>query len=224
MPSAEPFVFYSRLHLIELTGVIVSTLPELLEQLKTVNGSCIYHHTHHFIQQHQHLSPEPANDFAYWVAESLGDKQLGEELASIDIMSFRSIRGIREALIGVIEKGLSSRSRLKNLSAPEGGRFSFLKSVSFIFPTKHKACDLGEFVQSLKDVSIDSIYYHMFESRLRLERATNDFSMWLTEAMGQKQLAVKIAKLDPYTRTGENLRAQIIELVETRIKEEGRQK
>ena len=224
MPLTEAFVFYSRLHLIELTGIVVSTLPELLEQLKTVNGSCIYHHTHHFIQQHQHLSPEPANDFAYWVTESLGDKQLGEELASIDIMSFRSIRAIRDALIEVIEKGLSSRSRLKKLSAPEGERFSFLKSVSFIFPTEHRAADLAGFVQALKDVSIDSVYYHMFESRLRLERSTNDFSKWLSETLGQQQLAVKIAKLDPYTRTGENLRAQIIELDEQRIKEEEKNK
>lgn len=219
LTANEPFVFYSRLHLIELTGVMASNIPELVEHLKTVNGSCIYHHTHHFIQRHQSLSPEPSNDFAYWISESLGDKQLGEELASIDVMSYPTIRSIREALIKKLEGALKSRARLRNLSAPEGEAFSFLKSVSFVFPTEHKAKDLTSFVDCLKNVSLSSIYFHMFEARLRLERPTNDFSNWFSESLGEKQLAIKIAKLDPYTRTGENLRAKMLELVDKRISE-----
>lgn len=222
LTANEPFIFHSRLHLIELTGITATTIPELIEHLKTVSGSCIYHHTHHFIQRHQHLSPEPTNDFAYWVTESLGDNQLGEELASIDVMSYPTIRSIREALIKTLEGALKNRSRLKNLSSPESESFSFLKSVSFVFPTDHKAKDLVSFMDCLKNVSISSIYFHMFEARLRLERATNDFSNWLSESLGEKQLAIKIAKLDPYTRTGENLRTQIIELLEKRVSELGK--
>lgn len=213
LTTDDPFIFYSRLHLIELTGVKASTLPELLDNLRKVPGSCIYHHTHHFIQRHQYLAPEPSSDFAYWVSEVIGDAQLGEELASIDSMAHPTIRSIRDALIAVIEKALRSRARLKNLSAPEGQDFSFLKSVSFIFPTQYVAHDLKEFAECLGKVSISSIYFHMFEARLRLERPTNDFSNWLAGTLGEKQLALKIAGLDPYSQTAEGLRAAILKIL-----------
>ncbi len=105
--AKEPFVFYTRLHLSELTGLRASTLGQLLELIKEVNGSCIYHHTHRFLQQHQHLSPEPPNDFAYWVTEVLGEDELGERLASIDVIQFTTIRSLREKIVATIEKYLN---------------------------------------------------------------------------------------------------------------------
>ena len=86
--AKEPFRFYTRLHLSELTGLRATTLRQLLGLIKKVPGSCIYHHTHRFLQQHQYLSPEPPNDFAYWVTEVLGEDELGERLASIDTMQY----------------------------------------------------------------------------------------------------------------------------------------
>ena len=213
LTTDNPFIFYSRLHLIELTGIKASTLSELLDNLRKVPGPCIYHHTHHFIQRHQYLQPEPSNDFAYWVSEVLGDAQLGEELASIDSMAHPTIRSIREALIAVVEKALRSRARLKSLSVPEGQEFSFLKSVSFIFPTQYMAHDLNEFADCLGKVSISSIYFHMFEALLRLERPTNDFSNWLMSSLNEKELALKIAGLDPYSQTAEGLRAAMLKIL-----------
>jgi len=215
--TKEPFIFYSRLHLIELTGLSASTIPGLLEHLSTINGSSVYYHTHHFIQRHQHLSPEPPNDFAYWVSDVLGEESLGEKLASIDIMAYPTIRGIREALIRTLEEGIKGNRRIKNLCCEEGEEFNFLKSMSFIFRTSHSATTLQEFACGLKNVSISSVYFHMFESRLRLERATNDFSNWLLNSLDEKQLALKIAQLDPYTLTGEGLRAAILKLVAKKI-------
>lgn len=207
------FLFFSRLHLIELTGIKASSLQELLECIHRVPGSCIYHHTHHFIQRHQYLSPEPSNDFAYWVTEVLGDKELGEELVSIDVMAHPTIRSIRETIINIIGNALKSQKRLKNLTAPEGQDFSFLKSVSFIFPTQYIAYNLKEFEECLVKVSISSIYFHMFEARLRLERPTNDFSNWLANSLNEKKLALKIAGLDPYTQTAEGLRAAMLKIL-----------
>lgn len=215
--AQEPFTFFSRLHLIELTALKAATIPELLAHLKTVSGSSIYHHTHHFIQRHQYLSPEPPNDFAYWISEVLGERALGEKLASIDLMLLPTIRSIREKLIETIEEALKTQRRSMTISAPEGEEFSFLKSVSFIFPTPYRAEDLGAFAECLGKVSISSIYYHMFEARLRLERPTNDFSNWLSGSVGETQLAVRIAQLDPYTQTGEGLRATILRIVEKRL-------
>src|SRR3989338_10309421 len=101
--AKDPFKFYARLHLSELTGLRATTLEQLLKLIKRVSGSCIYHHTHRFLQQHQYISPEPPNDFAYWVSEVLGEGELGEMLASIDTVQYATIRQLREKIIATIE-------------------------------------------------------------------------------------------------------------------------
>jgi hypothetical protein len=218
LTAKDPFVFYSRLHLRELTGIKASTLAELLAYLKVVPGSCIYHHTHHFLQRHQYLSPEPPNDFAYWVSESLGEDRIGELLASIDTIRYGSIRDLREKLVDTLEKERKSRPSVFEKTAPEGENFHFIKSVSIVFATPYVANSLSEFRDALSRVTVSSIYFHMFEARLRLERRTNDFSYWIAEALGDKDLASKIAKLDPYTHTLEGLRTKILSLVDKKLK------
>ena len=211
--ATEPFRFYSRLHLRELTGLRARNLKELVQLLKEVPGSVIYHHTHHFLQQHQYLVPEPPNDFAYWVDEMLLEKKLAEKLASINTCEFGSIRTLRERLISVIETYLE-KSPGPPREAREGEELHLIKSVSFVFPTTYEVRTLEEFMAALGKVTIDSIYFHMFEARLRLEKGTNDFSLWLETSLGETELARKIIRLDPYTYTMEGLRAKILELCE----------
>src|SRR3990167_9130782 len=139
--AKEPFIFYTRLHLSELTGLRASTLSQLLELIKEVNGSCIYHHTHRFLQQHQYLSPEPPNDFAYWVSDVLGEDELGERMASIDTMAYAAISGLRNKIISEIESYLEDNPLAKMKFARAGEEFHFIKSVSFILPTKYAVYD-----------------------------------------------------------------------------------
>lgn len=216
--AKDPFVFYSRLHLRELTGIHASTLAELLAYIRVVPGSSIYHHTHHFLQRHQYLSPEPPNDFAYWVAEALGEDGIGEKLAAIDTMKFESIRELRERIVGMLESERKKRPNVFEKTAPEGEDFHFVKSVSVVFQTPYIVGSLSEFRDALSKVTISSIYFHMFEAKLRLERHTNDFSFWMAESLGDKELASRIAKLDPYTHTLEGLRMKILNLVDKRLK------
>ena len=219
MSQADPFHFYTRLHLRELTGLKAKNLTELAAHLETVPGSVVYHHTHHFLQQHQYLSPEPPNDFAYWVTEILQDKKLGERLTSINTCDFKTIRELREKIVSTIKAYLEMSKDLRE--ATEGEEFHFIKSVSFIFPTPFLASNLQEFTAVLKKITIDSIYFHMFEARIRLEKGTNDFSFWL-EGLGEKELAQKIARLDPYTHTMEGLRGKVIQLAESRLAKAGK--
>lgn len=212
--AQEPFRFYTRLHLTELTGLSAANLLELVRLLKTVPGGCIYYHTHRFLQQHQYLSPEPPNDFAYWVRESLGEEKLGESLASIDIIQFSTIRSLREKIVETIEAYLEEHTEAKMRFPREGDEFHFKKSVSFILPTPHISHDLREFVDILRRVTVNSIYFHIFEARLRLGKKTNDFSYWIEDSVGKRDLALSIARLDPYTYTTEDLRNTIIELIE----------
>ncbi|UCC95958.1 MAG: hypothetical protein JSW40_04210, partial [Candidatus Omnitrophota bacterium] len=64
-----------------------------------------------------------------------------------------------------------------------------------------------------------SIYFHMFEARLRFKKLDNDFSCWLKDA-GLMDLANKISYLDPYTYTLEGLRKKITVLIKRAIEEQ----
>ncbi len=216
--TKEPFQFYTRLHLSELTGLKAANVSELLELIKTVPGSSIYHHTHRFLQQHQYLSPEPPNDFAYWVSNVLGEPELGERLASIDIIQFSTIRSLREKIIEVFEKYIKQNPAVLTKYVRSGAEFHFVKSNSFILPTKYTAYDLHELADVLKKITIDSIYYHVFEARLRLEKGSSDFSVWIEKSFGDKKLASKISRLDPYTYTMEDLRKTIVKIIEKSTK------
>lgn len=221
MPPSEqlnkvPFHFNTRVHLKELTGLRANNLNELLTHIRQVPGSVIYHHTHHFLQQHQYLSPEPPNDFAYWASQSLRNDELAERLASIGTVAFSSIRELRDKIVEVIDKTIKEHpdSCEKKAALP----FYFIRSISFVLPTPYYATNLQEFLEFLKKVSVDSLYYHIFEARLRLEHPTNDFSKWLENNLNENELAAQINRLDPYTYTMEGLRARLIEMIQKRIK------
>ena len=215
--AREPFHFSTRLNLTELLGLRASTINQLLTLIKEVPGSSIYHHTHRFLQLHQYLSPEPPNDFAYWVSSVLGEDELGEKLDSVDTVQFPNIRSLREAFVSVIEQYLKENKLAALKFARVGEEFHFLKSVSFVLPTEYSATNLREFVDALGKVTIESIYFHVFEARLRLERPTNDFALWVETSLGDKALADKLTRFDPYTRTMEDLRRAVIQIVESAL-------
>lgn len=216
--AKQPFRFHTRLHLTELTGLRASNLIELCELLRVVPGSSVYHHTHRFLQIHQYLSPEPPNDFAYWVASALGEDELAERLASVDTMQYSTIRNLREKIIQTLEEYLKDNPLSKKRFSRPDEEFHFMKSISFVLPTNYLVYNLKEFVGVLRKITIDSIYFHIFEARLRLEKETNDFSYWIDTSLGDKALADEITRLDPYTRTMEDLRKVLIEKIEEKYK------
>ena len=213
--SRQPFRFFNRVHLTELTGIKAKNLEELVDILKNAPDSIVYYHTHHFLEEHHYLTPEPANDFAVWVSNVLGDETFGEKLASIDAFEFPTLSALRERMVNVIGEYISSGQEMRK--APEGREFHFMKWVSVILPTPHAARDLREFVEALRKLSLGSLYFHIFESRLRLGRVTNDFSVWMKDSLEEQALAEAIEKVDPYTYTPEDVRSQLIKLVEKRI-------
>jgi len=209
----QPFHFHTSLILQESTGVRASTLPELVKCLREVPESSIYHHTHHFLLQHHYLTPEPSNDFIYWVIEVLGEEILGERLTGIDTIDYFSLDSLRATLIKVIEDHLRRYPTARLKFATEGEEFFFVKSVNVVMPTPYHTESLEEFAGALEDVSIRSLYFHIFDARLRLGAPTNDFAKWIHEQLGLEPLAQDIAELDPYAHTLEALRAMLISLV-----------
>lgn len=216
--SREPFRFCTRLSLSELTGIRASTLQQLARITKDMPDSCIYNHTHRFIEDHQYLSPKSPNDFSYWVGSILGEKELGDRLARIKVIEFGSIDTLRRKMVSTIRRYLRERPLARLRCSADSDAFYFIKSINFIIPTDHIVNDLAEFVEALKNVAPNSLYFHIFDARLRLGRDMNDFSNWIENSIGAKELADEISGLDPYTYTLEELRTMIISMVEEKIR------
>jgi small-conductance mechanosensitive channel len=214
--AKEPFRFHSRTYIKELTGLKAKDLRELVDTLKKVPDSVIYYHTHHFLEEHHYLIPEPSNDFAVWVNDVLGEEVLGERLASVNTFEFPSLGTLRERIVVIIEEHLAGGTNSRE--AMPGREFQFMKSVSVVISTPYVARDLREFVEALRKISLGSLYFHVFESRLRLGRGLNDFTIWFQDSLEEAELGDEIARLDPYTYTLEGLRSAFIQLIEKRIK------
>ncbi len=218
LPAAKTvFKFATQSNLTRITNWKAKDLAELAVCLREVPGSAIFYHTHRFLEQHQSLSPEPPNDFAYWVNAALQDERLAEKLSAIDTTRFTSVHDLREKIAITVE------NHLKHVQHPRqampGEEFYFMQSITFVLQTPYEAHDLAEFAETLKKVSIHSIYYHVFEARMRPPLGINDFSDWLDKSLDERQLARDIAGLDPYTQTLEGLRGRIVRLVERRLEQ-----
>ncbi len=211
--AKNPFRFYSRSSLTVSANRKAKNLRELLSHLKEVPESVIYQHTHHFLLTHQHLVPEPPNDFAYWVGEVLKEDVLAEELMAVDPMKHHSLGTLRQKLLEVI-----GRHILENpgSDAHEGSEFYFMRTVVFVYPIGTVAHDLQEFLKGVSEMSYSSLYYHVFEAKLRLPDS-NDFSLWLGTALGEDELAREIARFNPYSHTLGRTRRKICELIERRL-------
>ena len=210
--AKSEFRFYTSLDLVELTGQRASNINELLEILRNIDGSSIFYHTHRYFREHHFIRNEYSSDFAQWAFDSLQEMALGEKLAGIDILEYSNIKSIREAIIKVIEEFIKSDIKIRDV--PSGREFHFCKLISVIMPTNYVANNLDEFREAFKKISINSLYFHLFEARLRLEQKTNDFSRWIEESLGNQELAREMEKLDPYAHTLDELRDEIIGIIQ----------
>jgi hypothetical protein len=206
----DAFHFFTKLDQTLLLGLRATSIEDLLTGVRSVPDSAIYFHTHRFLFQHHFLSPEPPNDFAYWVTDVLGDDILGERLWSVDTVQFGAIGDLRAKIIAILETHVTEGGR--RTECRSGEEFHFMASRIFVLPTGLAARDLDEFAHHLSKLSINSIYFHMFDAKLRLKNGANDFSRWFRH-VGNEALANEAQRLDPYSYTLDGLRQQIIALV-----------
>jgi hypothetical protein len=207
----EPFKFYTELRLVQLTGRKARTLRQLLGHLSRVPGSSIFYHTHESLLERHFEKPVAHNDFAVWVAEALQEDALGERLSFIDLRDFSTVRQLREAIIAIIENQLARNGTIRPRHAPAGEEFHFCRSKSFMMPNGLVAQSVEEFFNLVPSISNPCLYFHFIESRLRLGLNTNDFSLWL-EGRGKPEVARAINALNPYVRTLDELKADIVDL------------
>ena len=197
--SSNEFVFLKARYLVELTGRKAKNLQELVSYISTADPSTIFYHVFHPLLD-AHLVPyEYPNDFSFWLSDGLQDKDLAEQVASMDIPESGGLEEVRRLLVKKMKGDLEVSSHSPQYSAHPGNEFNFVKCRYVVLPTGQRASTLDEFVDNVSQASELSVFYHMVTSRLFTADKYDSFSRWILENTDEEELAEQIRKIDPST-------------------------
>jgi Family of unknown function (DUF5752) len=193
-------------------------LRELLQSLREVDDAVLYYH---LLQSRLTLSQpevEYPNDFAMWAATALQDAQLAEKLSSFDPFEYEDLAQVRQAMVDILEEYLWD---LPNVPwARPGLEFHFCEASTVVMRSEISAANFREFCQALQKVGLDSLYYHFFEARWRLEfQKIDDFSFWIDTNFDLPQLVTAIRAIDVYFYTLPEIRTALLDLVHQHVGE-----
>ena len=208
----KSFYFNTSAHLLRITTLKATTLGELLDALRACPEDSIFQHTFRSLQEHHFIREGFSNDFAHWVLSGCNQPGLAEQLASVDVREFTSLADLRERFIEIVEKHLKSNPADASKTAEE--TFYFCAADIVVLPTDRVASTMQDFANGIREVSIHSIHHHFIEARLRIKLMSNDFSQWLHEDVGLTDTARAINRIDIYTSTLEDVRRQIVRVIE----------
>ncbi|HTZ33931.1 MAG TPA: DUF5752 family protein [Methylomirabilota bacterium] len=213
MEIAEtPFEFYTVASLTRIGNLSAGTLAEFLAGLEQCSDSSIFHHTFQTLGTHHYLTEGFSNDFAQWVLADANRDALAEQLAALDIRDYTSIAALRHDLSHVVREFIEQHPEFAQQQTLE--RFYFCESMEVTLSFGLSARTLDEFHDGVARLSHAAFYFHFISSRLRLQLRTNDFSHWLADSLGLKNLAEYINRIDIYTNTLDSARAKLLRLVE----------
>jgi hypothetical protein len=209
---AKPFYFNTSAHLLRITTQKANTLAELLDALRVCPDDSIFQHTFRTLQELHFIREGFSNDFAHWALTACNEPGLAEQLASVDVREFTSLGELRERFVQIVEKHLQLNPADGQRMAEE--TFYFCAADIVVMPTKFVAATMQDFAKGLREVSVHSIHHHFIEARLRIKLMSNDFSQWLYEDVGLTDIARALNRIDIYTVTLEDVRRQMIRIVE----------
>ncbi len=210
--AVKPFYFNTSAHLLRITRQKATNLSEFLQALRECPENSIFQHTFRTLQEHHFIREGFSNDFAHWALSACNEPSLAENLASVDVREFTSVAELRERFVQIVQSFLERSPVSATRSARE--TFYFCASDIVVIPTSFVAHTLPEFAEGLRQVSVHSLHHHFIEARLRLKLMSNDFSQWLLEDLGLPDAARQLNRIDIYTVTMENVRQQILRIVE----------
>jgi len=208
----KPFYFNTSAHLLRITRQKSSTLEEFLDALRECPEGSIFQHSFQTLEEHHFIREGFSNDFAQWALSACNEPSLAEELASVDVREFTSVADLRERFVQIVQNFLQRSPAAGTRMARE--TFYFCASDAVVIPTSFVAHTLREFAEGLRGVSVHCVHHHFIEARLRLKLMSNDFSQWLYEDLGLTEAARQLNRIDIYTGTLEDVRNQIIRIVE----------
>jgi hypothetical protein len=96
-----------------------------------------------------------------------------------------------------------------------GELFFFMQSRILAVPAGIKARTLTEFREGLERVDSSAVYFHVLAAITRKGKRRNDFVSWIEDGLGLKELAGRIAAINPYATSLEGVRRNLVELCES---------
>lgn len=211
MAEIRPFEFKQCVSILKFTGKKAKNLRELRDAIAVVSNESLFHHTYQYFLKGHIL--EYTNDFAHWAGESLEERVLAEHLSNIDPYDFKNIDELRQELLAVIDGYLENFPEPRE--AMTGNEFYFNETITLTFPVGIRVRNLAEFLIAIKYIDEAAIYYHFYEARIRL--GIDDFSKWLEDSIGKRELSRKIMAIDPFMHNIEGIRGQIINVIEEEV-------
>jgi hypothetical protein len=207
----EPFIFKKVLYLVEVTGRRARTLDELLRALATVPAESVGYHMHREFLAYKFAPIEYPNDFAYFSAKVLGDEVLGEKLASLRVFKHRSLDLLRLELARLVGEHLLEHPEAAEQVAPYARAFHFLYARPVVMECNRVAKTLEQLTGAIAEIESSSLYFHLFETRFSGGRGReNDFAEWIRGSVGDEPLAAKVANIDPYMFSLEQMRRTLL--------------
>lgn len=204
----------------EILGKQAEDERQLAELLEEVPLDSVYFHTHSFFLRHRFIERIYPNDFADWVNEQVRDHVLAERLSVVDPFDFPSLEALREELISIIDDHLTGMATVPRVEF--GAPFYFNRSRILEVPTGREATTLREFRDAIAEVDLSALYFHIFESHLRLQRNENDFSAWIRGSLKMPVLADQMKALNPYLGSLERLRSSLLTICDEHLAKSGR--
>ncbi len=212
MKKVIPFEFRECASISRATGRRAKGLRELRDLLVDAGDSSLNYHVYQYFLKQQ--MNEYTNDFANWAGEALEERALAEQLSDVDPFDFKDVASLRSELLAVVDRYLEEFPEPRDVRP--GQEFYFEDTVTLAFNVGIKAQNLAEFLIGIKYVDEASIYYHFYEARVR--QGSDDFSHWLENTLGEKELAAKIRGIDPFMYSFEQIREQIVTWTELEVR------
>lgn len=213
--AEHPFQFVTASYITRIGNDKAITIEELASGLERSSDASIFYHTFQSLSRHHFLTEGFSNDFAQWVLASCNRPEVAERLAGIDIRDYLSLAELRSDLLRIAVAYCAENPVYARQEAFEP--FFFCETIEVALPLGVTANTLEEFRAGLEKLSHASFHYHFIASRLRVHLRTNDFSNWLENSMGLKDLAQQINRVDIYTNTLDSARAKLLALVDKEV-------
>jgi hypothetical protein len=213
--AIEAFEFKQCVSIVKSTGQSAKNLSELRRLIARIDDESIFHHVYQYFLKGHML--EYTNDFAEWAGESLEERALSERLTSIDPYTLKTVANVRKELLREIDAFLNDFPEPHDVIS--GNEFYFNETVNLAFPVGIKTKNLAEFLVAIEHIDAGSIYYHFYDSRVRLgEGVVDDFSRWIEHTLFRKKIADKIRTLDPFMHSIESIRNHIRVILEEYVR------
>ncbi len=216
--ATNPFQFATANYLTRILNQKANNLREFCLGLESCSDASIFYHTFQSLERYHFLAEGFSSDFAQWTAGACNRADLAEQLAALDIRDYLSLADLRGDLHRVVSEYCRTHPQYMEQTSFEP--FFFLESVEVTLPLGIEAHTLEEFRDGVRRLTHASFHYHFITSRLRLHLRTNDFSVWLADALGLKALAERVNRIDIYTNTLESAQAVLLSQIEEELAHE----